>query len=185
MKKLFSILVMLLLAVGVVCADPISKEQALQKAMALLRQLGDQRQLIPIADGQRLSRQRRAVANQLSEYYVFNKGTHEGFVIVSGDDRTESILGYADVGDFDYDLLPPAMQELLDNYVAQIAALQQVPADEWAASSSQRRASTVPTHPKVAQLIRAVIERDCLRQAGRFLVGDCAEIDGILPDAPQ
>lgn len=153
MKKLFSILVMLLLAVGVVCADPISKEQALQKAMALLRQLGDQRQLIPIADGQRLSRQRRAVANQLSEYYVFNKGTHEGFVIVSGDDRTESILGYADVGDFDYDLLPPAMQELLDNYVAQIAALQQVPADEWAASSSQRRASTVPTHPKVAQLM--------------------------------
>jgi hypothetical protein len=37
---------------------------------------------------------------------VFNIGTNEGFVIVSGDDRTPAVLGYSDKGSFDMDRLP-------------------------------------------------------------------------------
>ena len=139
-----------ILSATVVSANPISREEARQKAAAFL---GEQQALAPIADGKRLSRQRRAAAKEESEYYVFNIGTRGGFVIVSGDDRTEPILGYTDTGTFDYETLPPALQDMLEHYTTQIARLQQMPETEWAARSSQRRAATVPTHPKVAQLM--------------------------------
>lgn len=152
MKHLY-LIVVLLLSSMTASANPISREQARQKAAAFLSEQGSRQALTPVADGQRLSRQRRAAANATSEYYIFNKGTHEGFVIISGDDRTESVLGYTDQGDFDYEQLPPALQALLEQYTAQIAQLRQTSEAEWAARSSQRRASTVPTHPKVEQLM--------------------------------
>jgi hypothetical protein len=60
-----------------------------------------------------------------SPYYVFDRGMGEGYVIVCGDDAAaESILGYCDSGRFDYDQLPPAMQEWLDGYASQVEQLQ-------------------------------------------------------------
>ena len=56
-------------------------------------------------------------------YYVFNVGNDEGFVIVSGDDRTPSILGYADSGAFDIDNIPDNMKAWLDSYEEQIVWL--------------------------------------------------------------
>ena len=148
--------VTLLLAAVVVSANPISREEARQKAETFLREQGDTRLLTPLADGQRLSRQRRAAAKEEAEYYVFNRGTNAGFVIISGDDRTEPVLGYCDQGNFDYDNLPVAMQELLEYYTKQIAALQQT--DERGerrveSGARGRRAASVPTHPKVEQLM--------------------------------
>ena len=126
-KRFFTILTMLL-TVMMVSADPISKAQARQKAEAFLRERGDTRLLTPVDDGKSLSSRRRAAANASAAYYVFNRGTNDGFVIVSGDDRTEEeVLGYSDAGDFDYDNLPPALQGLLEYYARQIVALQQSP----------------------------------------------------------
>ena len=151
-KRVITILTMLLTAV-VISANPISRAQARQKAETFLREQGDTRLLTPVADGKSLSRQRRAAANEPAAYYVFNRGTNEGFVIVSGDDRTEEeVLGYSDAGDFEYDNLPPALQGLLEYYARQITALQQTPSDARSASSG-RRAASVPTHPKVEQLL--------------------------------
>lgn len=150
MTRILTFMLAFILSAIVVSANPISREEARQKAAAFL---GEQQALAPIADGKRLSRQRRAAAKEESEYYVFNIGTREGFVIVSGDDRTEPILGYTDTGDFDYETLPPALQGLLEHYTVQIAELRQTTDAEWASRSSQRRAATVPTHPKVAQLM--------------------------------
>ena len=137
----------------VVVAHPIDREEARQKAVAFLNSQGRQQKLVPLAEGRRMTKNRKAVAAQPSELYIYNIGTHEGFIILSGDDRTEAVLGYTDEGDFDYEALPPALQSLLDRYEQQIAALQQVPDDVWAARSTQRRAATVPTHPKVEQLL--------------------------------
>ena len=57
-------------------------------------------------------------------YYVFN-GTrpNNGYVIIAGDNRVPAVLGYSDTGIFEADNLPPAMQELLESYTEQIAAL--------------------------------------------------------------
>lgn len=53
-------------------------------------------------------------------YYVFNAKDDKGFVIVSGDSRTEKILGYCDHGSFDYEIIPENMKGLLGQYAAQI-----------------------------------------------------------------
>ena len=56
-------------------------------------------------------------------FYVFNAEDNRGFVIVSGDDRTRDILGYAEYGNLDTDHLPANVQWWLDSYASQISAL--------------------------------------------------------------
>ncbi len=53
-------------------------------------------------------------------FYVFNAQQNKGFVIVSGDARTEKVLGYCDHGTFDFENMPDVVKCWLDQYVAQI-----------------------------------------------------------------
>jgi hypothetical protein len=52
----------------------------------------------------------------LDYLYVFNIDGG-GYVIVSGDDRTEEILGYSTTGTFDADKIPDNMRAFLQEYV--------------------------------------------------------------------
>ena len=54
-------------------------------------------------------------------YYIFN--SNNGYVIVSGDDRAEEILGYGD-RPIDFNTIPCNMRAWLDNYKEQIEYLQ-------------------------------------------------------------
>ena len=56
-------------------------------------------------------------------YYVFNADGGNGYVIVSGDDRTPEILGYVDKGSFDPDNIPENMKSWLQLYADQIKFL--------------------------------------------------------------
>ena len=58
-----------------------------------------------------------------ANFYVFNIENNEGFVIVSGDDRTPEILGFADSGRMDVDNLPSNVAAWLDAYSQQISSL--------------------------------------------------------------
>ena len=118
MKRLFFILSLVCLAISG-WAGQISREQALRQAQTFFHKKGISRALI--AADTPLSRHRAQGAIQ--NYYVFNAGQNEGFVIISGDDRTVPVLGYAEHGSFDVDNLPPAMAELLDDYSHQIEAI--------------------------------------------------------------
>ena len=118
MKRLFFILSLVCLAISG-WAGQISREQALRQAQTFFQKKGISRALI--AADTPLSRHRAQGAIQ--DYYVFNAGQNEGFVIISGDDRTVPVLGYAEHGSFDVDNLPPAMAELLDDYSHQIEAI--------------------------------------------------------------
>lgn len=51
-------------------------------------------------------------------FYIFNSA--DGFVIVSGDSCTESILGYSESGTFDYDEAPEDFKWWLNQYSSQI-----------------------------------------------------------------
>lgn len=53
--------------------------------------------------------------------YIFNYGENEGFVVASGDDVAEPILGISDEGNFDVDNIPVNLAELLDEYANEIA----------------------------------------------------------------
>ena len=61
--------------------------------------------------------------NADAAYYAFNS-SRGGFVIVAGDDRTPTVLGYSDKSNFDPQDVPEAMQAMLEGYAAQIAALE-------------------------------------------------------------
>ena len=122
MKKFYSILFLfLLIAVGV-SADPVSKETALKSAQSFMskRHLHATGDLSLAYKSVRSHASKgRGVAAKDAYYYVFN---HEegGFVIVSGDDATEEILGYSDTGTFDTNNIPENMKELLDGYQEEI-----------------------------------------------------------------
>lgn len=49
-------------------------------------------------------------------YYIFNKVDEEGFIIISGDDKAKTVLGYSDSGNYDSENVPDNFQYLLDYY---------------------------------------------------------------------
>ncbi|BEG98530.1 thiol protease/hemagglutinin PrtT [Bacteroides sedimenti] len=56
-------------------------------------------------------------------YYVFNAGSQNGFVIISGDKRAKEILGYSFSGDFSIDSIPKNLQSWLSGYQKEIQYL--------------------------------------------------------------
>ena len=97
MKKLL-FLASLMLSVTAI-AGPVSQTKALNAANAFMtkHRTGVKLNVTP-ANSQRLNSSNQS-SNQ--PYYVFNTVGDKGYVIVSGDDRTEEILGYVDHGSFD------------------------------------------------------------------------------------
>ena len=141
MKRLILILSLVCLAIST-WAGQISRDQALRKAQQFLSQKGLPGSL-QSAETQ-LSRHRAQGCIQSDYYYIFNAGQDQGFVIVSGDDRTPEILGYSLSGSFDIDNLPPAMEALLNHYSEEIRQIQ-----EGRAVAAKRSAP----HPSVPQMM--------------------------------
>ena len=118
----------LLLILSLVCfavlgrAEQITREQALRQAQQFLSQRGMTSSL-KMAETP-LSRHRAQGQIKPDYYYVFNAGQNQGFVIVSGDDRAEAILGYATSGSFDVDRIPSNMAAWLQDYADQIKWIQ-------------------------------------------------------------
>ncbi len=99
--------------------------------------------------------------NNTQPYYVFNAESNQGFVIVSGDDQTEPIMGYAEEGSFDYDNIPPALQFMLDLYAEELDSLNQ---EEKQGNESTGNTGSNPK--KVVSLPRTSIEPFCTRMWG-------------------
>ena len=117
MKKLL-LTTVLTLATIVAMANPIGRTAAMQKAQDFMRGINPQAQL------QAGATPRKAMGNNNSApYYIFNAENNKGFVIVSGDDRSEEILGYADNGSIDVNNMPEMLQELLDGFTEQLQEL--------------------------------------------------------------
>ena len=119
MKRLLLSLLPLCLAMTAM-AEPIGKQAALFTAQSYMLAKG---KTISNADSPvRSARKANAQAAGDAEayYYVFNAGNDGGYVIVSGDDRTEPILGYVEHGTFDPDNIPENMRSWLQLYADQI-----------------------------------------------------------------
>lgn len=121
MKRLLLILTLICLTIPG-WAEQINREQALRQAQQFLRQKGMPSSLT-VAETP-MSRNRAAGRLQPEYYYVFNNGQNQGYVIVSGDDRAETVLGYATSGSFDIDHIPSNMAAWLQGYADQIKYIQ-------------------------------------------------------------
>lgn len=56
-------------------------------------------------------------------FYVFNKSDNGGFIIVSGDDRTEDVLAYSEKGTFDAEHINPNLRFWLRHLQEEISAV--------------------------------------------------------------
>ena len=120
-------------------ANPVSKNEALQKA----------RQFMPsrlFKEGKSMVRS-KGTTTKRDPFYIFNDENGRGFVIVSGDDRTEAILGYADNGAISEDNMPDNLRGWLEGYAEQILSLDN---DE---SDSETITPTRSQKPAIAPLI--------------------------------
>ncbi len=137
-------------------AKPVSKEQALQKASLFMQQRGDTHALKAVDNTARLAPAHTQAAMARSQrqaaepYYVFDRGAvGEGFVIVAGDDAAPvDVLGYSDCGTFNYQQLPPALQEMLDGWAKQLAALS-------AAGADRAQLPFKAEHPKIEPMMKS------------------------------
>lgn len=79
-----------------------------------------------------------------NNFYIFNENDADGgFVIVSGDQRTEAILGYTESGNFDEQQMPENLRAWLNDYALQIKALGGI-SDEVALASAKKAPSSKP-----------------------------------------
>ncbi len=151
---LFSTLLFIALGVS---AAPIGKNEARQKAAAFLRSVNAQATLSSTM-AHKAPRKGATTNDNEVYYYVFNAERGHGFVIVSGDDRTETVLGYSDKGSFDAQNMPENLRAWLQGYERQIQWLDD---NNIVANAATRQAATmhkakVATRNPVAPLITSI-----------------------------
>lgn len=119
-NKLLSLIALSTLWSTAVLADSVGRDAALFTAKSYLASKG---KMLDTAQKPFKARQQTpgsTDANDDAYYYVFNAGGDNGYVIVSGDDRTEPILGYVEQGSFDAENIPENMRSWLQLYADQI-----------------------------------------------------------------
>ena len=126
MKRL-PILIMIIVAMAQLSAwaAPVDEATAAQCASQFLNRQVAQGHLkaAPAASVMQLVQVEKGVQD-MPAYYVFN--ADDSYVIVAGDDRAESVLGFGD-GQFDPETIPCNMQGLLSHYKEQMEWLQTHP----------------------------------------------------------
>ena len=118
-------LVSLLVMAMAVWANPISKESARQKAQAFLTEQLAAKGLRSGARPVTMTQVEEASTTLFGDrLYLFNAAEGNGFVIMSGDDRLEPVLGYATSGSIDMDNLPVNLRSWLQHYADEIEYMQ-------------------------------------------------------------
>lgn len=100
-------------------AAPVSVNQARQQARQFMAERGISLTTKTVTKAPRQGQ----TTTEESSYYIFNADAERGFVVISGDDRTPSVLGYTDKGHFDMENMPEGLKWLLQNYEEQITAI--------------------------------------------------------------
>ncbi len=103
---------MLTLTCTITFAGPVSREEAQQKAAEFLQSKFKK----SVKGGMKLAYKAPSlhVTDNNSSFYIFNVGSKQGYVVVSGDDATQDILGYSDSGDYDANNVPEGLKAWLE-----------------------------------------------------------------------
>ena len=115
MKRLLLSLLGIVISVFAANAEKVTEQQALQKAMQFMKCKN-------FSVAPRKSHTRGSSEDDKA-FFIFNVENNGGFVIVSGDDRTEPILGYSNHGNLYVDSVPANVKWLLDYYEKALTAI--------------------------------------------------------------
>ena len=151
MKRiLFTLILSFLAAASGIKAQYVSVDQARQTALQFIQSnhlkkssvLNDELSLVYEA---KAPVQTKSTGNSL--LYVFNLNSTDGFVIVSGDERTAtSIIGYSFSNSFQAENMPENLKEWLDSYGKQISYLRTTAPDVKKTESVKPRISRSESH---------------------------------------
>ena len=113
--------VMLLMEHTPLTAQPVNRNEALKRARQFMNEKGRE-----ITD--RIYPAHARAAGDLAQpaFYVFNADHQQGFVIISGDDRLPSVLGYSEQGAYVDAEMPENMRSWLQSMSDNIAYMQQM-----------------------------------------------------------
>lgn len=126
-----------LLAIISASAQQVSHEVALTRALAFLHKTGNMKKGTN-------HESKLSTAIERSELYVFNDEAGGGYVVVSGEERTPSILGFSPDGTVDALNMPCNMRAWLQEYAAQINYLRSHPEATVSPKSSPDEREIIP-----------------------------------------
>ena len=147
MKQRFTLFLLMVLSYTIAFAGPVDLEQARAKAAKFMKKQSCGTVVLFETPEYAPARSIKGVAtnSDTPAYYVFNAEDENGYVIVSGDDRTEEILGYSTNGSFDMDNIPENVKAWLLGYTEQIAMLETyVPQPQNAAQYTSQWTAIAP-----------------------------------------
>jgi len=149
MRKLI-LLIGMSIAISVsMLAAPVTKKKALREAVGFVQQ----KNTSTAESNMSLVAQGQPTAQGQPSYYIFNIGQDGGFVVISGDDRTNPILGYSDTGSIDPSRMPANMKAWLDGYDRQMGELATMSDAQAEAVMSAPRKAKVTTRNSIAPMI--------------------------------
>ena len=145
MKKSFTLLALSLCLSSVISAAPIRSQKAQQLAGTFFGTTAKGSRNI------RISYQAKAnTGGEENLYYIINRGEKEGFVVISGDTRTRTILAYSDKGYLNEEIVEkhPSIHWMFNQYAQEIEwakkNLKDVPSKSYKALTAG--ASAEPKH---------------------------------------
>ena len=139
MKKVFSLVALCLASSSVAFAGPIQADKAKALADNFLGTANSSATKVTYR-----AKAKGCKTTSQNLYYVINKGDNQGFVVISGDDRTMPVLAYAKTGHLnEQDILNhPSMRYLFGEYENQIVWAQEniadIPSEEYKALAARR-----------------------------------------------
>ena len=170
LKKRASLLLVIILAMAVnMEAGPITVEQARENALSFFSsETGMKR-----AKGMKaltLAYTLNIKDTNQPALYAFNIGDGNGFVIASGDDIAEPVLGYSDTGAIDPNNIPDNVKAWFDNYAKEISKAQANVKTSSAKAPAKAR-STVNALVKAKWSQHAPYNDQCIFNNKRCLTG--------------
>ena len=122
-KTILLMMTMALMATSALAAE-VTEGQALDIAQRFVNAGAAKMKAAP---NSKLTLAHAAKSNGKADYYVFNRGDGDGFVVVSGEDRVEPVWGYCERGKFDYAKLPANVKWFFGEYQRQMQYLREHP----------------------------------------------------------
>ena len=119
-------LVVMALTVATMTAANVDLHDAQAKAIQFMNSQPGSRMMASSANLKLSYAEKSAVDAKANAFYVFNATDGSAFVIISGDDRAEEVLGYGNYA-LDMNTIPSNMSWWLDQYKRQIEFLQENP----------------------------------------------------------
>ena len=126
--------IILLLITAIISTTMMAEGITAEQAAEIARQFVDRQAATGSGQAAQGRQMRMAAKRQMpmsmatetnsNAFYVFNIGSNDGYVMVSGSDLTPQVLGYTSEGSFSEDDMPANMKAWLDGYAEQIAYIE-------------------------------------------------------------